>query len=87
MKDVKLEINILMTSYCLLTLSGFFATTDRTGRGNFGIMDQVAALHWIQENINKFGGDHNNVTLFGQGYGASFVNILMMSPMAKGQLK
>lgn len=54
------------------------------GRGNFGLMDQIAALHWIQENIHQFGGDNKNVTIFGQGYGASFVNILMISPMAKG---
>ncbi|GFY43665.1 neuroligin-4, X-linked [Trichonephila inaurata madagascariensis] len=47
-------------------------------------MDQVAALHWIQENIAEFGGDANNVTLFGQGHGAACVNFLMISPMARG---
>lgn len=47
-------------------------------------MDQVAALHWIQENIGEFGGDAENVTIFGHGFGAAFVNLLMLSPMAKG---
>ncbi|RWS06725.1 Neuroligin-4: X-linked-like protein, partial [Dinothrombium tinctorium] len=47
-------------------------------------MDQVAALHWIQENIVEFGGDASNVTIMGQGYGAACVNLLMLSPMAKG---
>lgn len=48
-------------------------------------MDQVAALHWIQDNIAEFGGDPNNVTVFGQGHGAACVNLLMLSPMAKGK--
>lgn len=47
-------------------------------------MDQVAALHWIQDNIGEFGGDTGNVTVFGQGHGAACVNLLMLSPMAKG---
>lgn len=48
-------------------------------------MDQVAALHWIQENIEQFGGSPNNVTVFGHDYGAALVNLLMLSPMAKGR--
>ncbi|XP_035209708.1 neuroligin-2-like isoform X2 [Stegodyphus dumicola] len=47
-------------------------------------MDQVAALHWVQENIAGFGGDPKNVTIIGQGHGAAFVNLLMISPMARG---
>lgn len=49
-------------------------------------MDQVAALHWIQENIPEFGGDPKNVTIFGHDHGAAFVNILMLSPLARGIL-
>ena len=49
-------------------------------------MDQVAALHWIQQNIEQFGGSPNNVTIIGHDYGASFVNLLMISPMAKGKV-
>jgi carboxylesterase type B len=47
-------------------------------------MDQVAALHWIQENIGELSGDSNNVTVIGHGYGASCVHLLMISPMARG---
>ncbi len=53
-------------------------------RGNYGLMDQVAALHWIQENIGELSGDSNNVTVIGHGYGASCVHLLMISPMARG---
>lgn len=59
---------------------------DHSARGNYGLMDQVAALHWIQDNIIEFGGDPENVTVFGQGHGAACVNLLMLSPMAKGKL-
>lgn len=47
---------------------------------NFGLMDQIAALHWIQQNIALFGGDPGNVTLFGHGTGAACINFLMISP-------
>ncbi|GFY68723.1 neuroligin-1 [Trichonephila inaurata madagascariensis] len=47
-------------------------------------MDQVAALHWVQENIPEFGGNSKNVTVFGHGHGAAFVNLLMLSPLARG---
>lgn len=68
------------------SFSGFLPAFDGTARGNYGLMDQVAALHWIQENIAEFGGDVNNVTLIGQGHGAACVNFLMISPMARGEL-
>ncbi|XP_058801795.1 neuroligin-4, X-linked isoform X2 [Phymastichus coffea] len=47
---------------------------------NYGLMDQIAALHWIQQNIEYFGGDPGNVTLMGQGTGAACVNFLAISP-------
>ena len=57
---------------------------DGAVRGNYGLMDQVAALHWIQENIGEFGGNADNVTVIGHGFGAACVHLLMLSPMAKG---
>lgn len=51
--------------------------------GNFGLMDQVAALHWLQENIAEFGG-LANITVFGYGSGAACIQLLMLSPMARG---
>uniref|UniRef100_A0A1B6MDA4 Carboxylesterase type B domain-containing protein n=1 Tax=Graphocephala atropunctata TaxID=36148 RepID=A0A1B6MDA4_9HEMI len=47
---------------------------------NYGLMDQVAALHWIQQNIALFGGDPDNVTLLGHGTGAACIQFLIMSP-------
>jgi para-nitrobenzyl esterase len=52
--------------------------------GNYGLLDQIAALKWVRENIATFGGDSGNVTIFGQSVGSSCVNVLMMSPLAKG---
>ncbi|XP_075150944.1 neuroligin 4 [Haematobia irritans] len=52
---------------------------------NYGLMDQIAALHWIQQNIQKFGGDPNAVTLAGHGTGAACINYLMSTPtMVRG---
>lgn len=52
---------------------------------NYGLMDQIAALHWIQQNIQKFGGDPNLVTLAGHGTGAACISYLMASPtMVRG---
>lgn len=80
------SINFLKFTRFIFSFSlGFFPSLDGTSRGNFGLMDQVAALHWIQENIAVFGGDPNNVTIAGQGQGSVCVHLLMISSMAKGQ--
>jgi para-nitrobenzyl esterase len=73
-----------------LGLFGFFAhpglaaETDNGATGNYGIMDQIAALQWVKRNIAAFGGDPHNVTIFGESAGSESVFILMASPMARG---
>jgi para-nitrobenzyl esterase len=69
---------------------GSLATPDlskesgHNASGNYSVMDDIAALNWVQKNIAAFGGDPGNVTLFGQSHGAASQHFLVMSPLAKG---
>ncbi|XP_015915685.1 neuroligin-4, X-linked isoform X2 [Parasteatoda tepidariorum] len=77
------EVIVITLNYRLGIL-GFLPAMETTSRGNYGLMDQIAALRWVQENIAHFGGDPRNVTLLGHGFGASCAHLLMFSPRAKG---
>ena len=52
--------------------------------GNYGLLDQVAALRWVQRNVDRFGGDPDKVTIFGQSSGAESVSLLLVNPLAQG---
>lgn len=81
---------VIVTVNYRLGRLGFFAhpaltREDPNGQlGNYGIMDQVAALRWVKRNIAGFGGDPGNVTIFGESAGAGTVQILMSSPTSAG---
>jgi para-nitrobenzyl esterase len=81
---------VLVTVNYRLGVFGFLAHPELTresphkASGNYGLMDQIAALHWVQDNIAKFGGDPSNVTVFGQSAGATDTSYLMTSPLGKG---
>ncbi|XP_062847219.1 uncharacterized protein ces2b [Trichomycterus rosablanca] len=67
-----------------LGLLGFFSTGDEHAPGNYGLLDQVAALQWVQENIHSFGGDPGSVTIFGESAGGASVSFLLLSPLSAG---
>jgi len=81
---------VVVTANYRLTIFGFFSHPELTresphhSSGNYGLLDQIAALQWVHDNIARFGGDPGNVTVFGQSAGAVDANVLMTSPLAKG---
>ena len=80
---------VLVTVNYRLGIFGFFAHPELTresphkASGNYGLMDQIAALRWVRQNIAAFGGDPDNITVFGQSAGAQDTSLLMTSPLAK----
>lgn len=78
---------ILVTINYRLGALGFMNAGIAEAPGNQGLKDQVLALRWVQENIDKFGGDSNAVTIAGQSAGSASVHYLLMSPLTKGLFK
>ncbi|QNQ08473.1 carboxylesterase/lipase family protein [Sphingomonas alpina] len=81
---------VIVTFNYRLGRFGFFAHPALTAEagtgptGNWGLMDQIAALNWVKRNITAFGGDPSNVTIFGESAGGGSVNQLMVTPAARG---
>ncbi|XP_048211522.1 carboxylesterase 1D-like isoform X1 [Perognathus longimembris pacificus] len=74
---------VVVTIQYRLGIWGFFSTGDEHSRGNWGHLDQVAALRWVQDNIANFGGNPGSVTIFGESAGGESVSVLVLSPLAK----
>ncbi|GBP31971.1 Bile salt-activated lipase [Eumeta japonica] len=80
---VRQEVIVVGINY-RLSIEGFLCLGTETAPGNAGLKDQVAALRWIKRNIAAFGGDPDNVTLFGESAGAVSTSMLVLSPLARG---
>jgi para-nitrobenzyl esterase len=88
--ELALKDVVLVTVNYRLGVFGYFAhpeliaETAHFSAGNYGILDQIQSLRWVQENIAAFGGDPSNVTIFGESAGAWSVHFLTASPLAEG---
>ncbi|XP_013878249.1 bile salt-activated lipase isoform X2 [Austrofundulus limnaeus] len=74
---------VVTVNYRVGTL-GFLSTGDSRLPGNYGLWDQHAAISWVRRNIRGFGGNPDNLTIFGQSAGAASVSFQMLSPYSKG---
>jgi para-nitrobenzyl esterase len=87
LSDVGKQLVIVGVRY-RLGIFGFLShpslTAEQGGSGNYGIMDQIAALRWVHDNIAKFGGDPANVTIAGESAGSQDVSLLLAAPAARG---
>lgn len=82
---ILVTINYRCNALGFLTHPWLDAETEDGCSGNYGCYDQIAALDWVRENITAFGGDPDNITIFGQSAGAMSVQTLISSPLAQGK--
>ena len=81
---VLVTVNYRLGPFGYLAHPALTAESEHDSSGNYGILDQVLALRWIQDNIKFFGGDPDRVTIFGESAGSWSVNALQATPLAKG---
>ncbi|KAM6177444.1 cocaine esterase-like [Erethizon dorsatum] len=75
---------VVVTIQYRLGVLGFFSTGDQHATGNWGYLDQVAALRWVRQNVAHFGGNPDRVTIFGTSAGGTSVSSHVVSPMSRG---
>ena len=81
---VVVTVNYRLGPWGFLAHPALAEESEHNSTGNYGLMDKIAALKWVQKNIRSFGGNPDNVTLFGQSAGSSSVCALMASPLTSG---
>ena len=81
---IVVTLNYRVGALGFLAHEALSAENPRGSSGNYGLMDQIAALRWVQRNIGAFGGDADRVTIFGESAGAMSANLLTVSPLARG---
>src|SRR4051812_335309 len=81
---VVVTLNYRLGPFGFLAHPALAAESPHHAAGNYGILDQIAALQWVQRNIARFGGDPSRVTIFGESAGGMSVGSLIASPLAKG---
>lgn len=81
---VVVSINYRLGVFGFLARQDLDAESGGKSSGMYGLLDQIAALHWVKTNIAAFGGDPNNITVFGESAGAHAVGMLLASPLAAG---
>jgi para-nitrobenzyl esterase len=81
---VVVTINYRLGPFGFLSHPALSDESPQKSSGNYGILDQIAALRWVQQNIGLFGGDADRITIFGESAGGGSVMCLLVSPLAKG---
>ena len=81
---VLVSINYRLNAFGYFTHPALSESSPQRVSGNYGLLDQIAALAWVKRNIAAFGGDPDNVTLFGQSAGSRSTSLLVISPLAEG---
>jgi para-nitrobenzyl esterase len=81
---VVVTLNYRLGAFGFFAHSALAAESPHHAAGNYGLLDQIAALQWVKRNIARFGGDPSRVTIFGESAGGMSVGSLIASPLAKG---
>ncbi|KAF5278663.1 hypothetical protein FQA39_LY00705 [Lamprigera yunnana] len=83
--DYLLDENVVVVTFNYrLGIFGFLSTEDEASPGNYGLKDQILALHWVRDSIKSFGGNNSRITVFGQSAGAASNSYLSHTPLTKG---